>query len=85
MMDRRHPLWDMTVVRGLKGNRTGIIFRMHHCLADGIAGVGLMNVLLDANPEAPACPRKKIKFRVPPPRDPLSSLTQGSSILIPIS
>jgi diacylglycerol O-acyltransferase len=77
MLDRRHPLWDITVVRGLKGNRTGIILRMHHCLVDGIAGVGLMNVLLDANPEAPRLPKRKIKFRVPPRRDALSSLTAG--------
>src|ERR1017187_10389923 len=25
VMERRHPLWDMTVIRGLKGDRTGII------------------------------------------------------------
>lgn len=75
--DRRHPLWDITVVQGLKGNRTGVIFRLHHCLVDGIAGVGLMNVLLDANPEAPVLPKREIKFRIPPPRDALSSLTAG--------
>lgn len=77
MMDRRHPLWDMTLVRGLKGNRTGVIIRLHHCLADGIAGVGIINVLLDANPEAPPPPKRKIKLHVPPRRDALSSLTAG--------
>ena len=77
VMDRQHPLWDITVVRGLKGNRTALIFRVHHCLADGIAGVSIMNVLLDANPQAPRLPRKKLKFRVPPPRDPLAALTTG--------
>ncbi|MFZ0805614.1 MAG: wax ester/triacylglycerol synthase family O-acyltransferase, partial [Candidatus Sulfotelmatobacter sp.] len=77
VMDRLHPLWDITLVRGLKGGRTGVIFRMHHCLCDGIAGVGLMNVLLDANPEAPLLPKKRLKFRVPSPKDPLSSLTTG--------
>lgn len=77
VMDRQHPLWDMTVVRGLKGDRTGIILRMHHCLTDGIAGVGILNTLLDANPEAPRLPKKRIKFRVPAPRDPLTSLTAG--------
>ena len=77
MMDRRHPLWDITLVRRLKGDRTGIILRMHHCLTDGIAGVGLMNVLLDANPEASILPKRKLKFRVPPRRDALSSLTSG--------
>jgi diacylglycerol O-acyltransferase / wax synthase len=77
VMDRRHPLWDMALVRGLKGNRTGIIFRLHHCLADGIAGVGLMNVLLDSDPNATYVPKKKIKIRIPPPADALTSLTAG--------
>jgi len=49
-LDRYHPLWDITLVRGLKGNRTGVIFRIHHCLADGVAGVGIMRVLLDSGP-----------------------------------
>jgi diacylglycerol O-acyltransferase / wax synthase len=77
VLDRQHPLWDITVVRGLKSSRTALIIRLHHCMADGIAGVGIMNVLLDANPEAPRLPRKKLKFRVPPPRDPFASLTTG--------
>ena len=79
VMDRQHPLWDITLVRGLKGNRTAFIIRLHHCMADGIAGVGIMNVLLDANPEAAPLPKKKtrLKFRVPPPPDPLASLTSG--------
>ena len=59
VMDRRHPLWDLTLVHGLKGDHTGLIFRMHHCLADGIAGVGLMSVLMDASPATPRLPRKK--------------------------
>ena len=77
VMDRQHPLWDMTVIRGLKGDRTAVILRMHHCLTDGIAGVGILNALLDASPEAPRLPKKKLKFRVPAPRDPLTSLTAG--------
>jgi diacylglycerol O-acyltransferase len=77
VMDRQHPLWDLTLVRGLKDARTALIIRLHHCLADGIAGVGIMNVLLDADPNAPRLPGKKIKFHVPPPRDPLTTLTAG--------
>ena len=53
MLDRQHPLWDLTLVRGLQGARTALIIRMHHCLADGIAGVGIMSALLDATPDAP--------------------------------
>jgi len=36
VMDRRHPLWDITVVRGLRADRTGLIFRLHHRLADAL-------------------------------------------------
>ncbi|HXJ90326.1 MAG TPA: wax ester/triacylglycerol synthase family O-acyltransferase [Candidatus Binatia bacterium] len=75
VMDRRHPLWDITLVRGLRFNRTALIIRLHHCLADGIAGVGIMNVLLDASPDASPVPRQEIKFHIPRPRDPLTSLT----------
>jgi diacylglycerol O-acyltransferase len=75
VMDRQHPLWDLTLVHGLKGNRTGLIARMHHCLADGIAGVGIMSVLLDASPEVPRLSRKK--FRVPPPSSNAASLVDG--------
>jgi diacylglycerol O-acyltransferase / wax synthase len=77
VMDRQHPLWDITIVRGLKGKRTGFIIRLHHCLVDGIAGVGLMNALLDASPDAPLPPKKKLKLQVPKPTDPLTSLTTG--------
>lgn len=77
VMDRQHPLWDMTLVRGLKNSRTGMIIRLHHCLADGIAGVGIMNVLLDASPEALRPLKRKRRFRVPAPRDPLASFIAG--------
>jgi len=77
VMDRQHPLWDMTLVHGLKGDRSGLIFRLHHCLADGIAGVGIMNVLMDASPVAPRLPRRKLRLRVPPPPDVLTSITNG--------
>ena len=77
VMDRQHPLWDLTLVHGLKGNRTGLILRMHHCVADGIAGVGIMNVLLDASPDSPRLPRKKFRLPASPPRDAINSLTDG--------
>ncbi|HMD17587.1 MAG TPA: wax ester/triacylglycerol synthase family O-acyltransferase [Terriglobales bacterium] len=77
VMDRQHPLWDLTLVHGLKGERSGLVFRLHHCLADGIAGVGIMNVLMDASAVAPRLPRRKLRLRVPAPRDVLTSLTNG--------
>lgn len=75
-MDRGRPLWDLTLVGGLKGDRSAIIARVHHCLVDGVAGVALMNVMMDASPVAPTPPRKKT-FTPPPPRDSVTQLLDG--------
>jgi diacylglycerol O-acyltransferase len=74
VMDRAHPLWDLTLVHGLKSNRSAIIARMHHCLADGIAGVGVMSVLMDPSPAMPHLPKRKTRLRIPPPREDAPSL-----------
>ncbi|MBZ5646935.1 MAG: wax ester/triacylglycerol synthase family O-acyltransferase [Acidobacteriia bacterium] len=63
-MDRARPLWDLTLLRGLKGNRTGILTRVHHSMADGLSGVGLMTVLMDSSPVRPVLPAGK---RTPAP------------------
>src|SRR5580698_1710843 len=68
-LERSRPLWDLTLVRGLEGNRTGMIARIHHCMADGIAGVGIMSVLMSQTPVAPQAPRKKPE---PAPLPPIS-------------
>ncbi len=80
MMDRQRPLWDLTLVRGLKGKRTGLIARMHHCLADGIAGIDITRVLMDSSPEMPHLPRQRRPphtRRTLPSRDGQSSLVDG--------
>lgn len=59
-LDRRRPLWDFTVAR-LQGGRTGIVARIHHCLADGIAGVGVMNVIMDSSPSPRQAPKQKLQ------------------------
>ncbi|HYV75582.1 MAG TPA: wax ester/triacylglycerol synthase domain-containing protein, partial [Candidatus Binatia bacterium] len=73
-LDRYHPLWDITLVRGLKGNRTGVIFRIHHCLADGVAGVGIMRVLLDSSPVSGKTQRGADRPHRPRPTDSLAIL-----------
>ncbi len=76
VMDRAHPLWDITLVHGLKGDRMGMVIRAHHCLADGIAGVALMNVLLDPSPGVQRGPGKKAHV-VKRQHDSLSLLLEG--------
>jgi diacylglycerol O-acyltransferase / wax synthase len=76
-LDRQRPLWDFTLAR-LQGGRTGIIVRIHHCLADGIAGVGLMNVIMDTTPTPRPVPRKKRQVEtLEPPKDPTAVILNG--------
>lgn len=77
-LDRRRPLWDIVLVRGLKANRSAIIVRVHHALADGISGVGILHELLDATAEYPRLPKRKLRApEAPPQRDPVSLMVEG--------
>jgi WS/DGAT/MGAT family acyltransferase len=46
-LDRERPLWEAWLVEGLEGGHWALIFKVHHCMLDGIAGVGLLTVVLD--------------------------------------
>ncbi len=76
-MDRERPLWDFTLVQGLKGNRTGLIVRVHHCLADGLAGVELMSAIMDPSPTVPVLPKRPPRWKTPPPRGRSTALLDG--------
>jgi WS/DGAT/MGAT family acyltransferase len=38
-LDRRHPLWQATLVDGFDDGRQALILKYHHCLADGVAAL----------------------------------------------
>ena len=76
-LSRERPLWDLTLVRGLKENRTGLVIRLHHCLADGISGVGIMNVLLDTSPSAEKPVSRKKRSEQPRTTDSFALLLDG--------
>ena len=59
---RDKPLWEFAVISGLKENKTAILIRVHHCLADGISGVGVMSALLEQNAHPEPLPKRRIKF-----------------------
>jgi WS/DGAT/MGAT family acyltransferase len=50
-LDRSRPLWQLTVVEGLAGGRTGLVAKMHHALVDGLAAIDVSTVILDPGPE----------------------------------
>lgn len=53
-LDRRRPLWEMYLLRGLADERIGILVKLHHAAADGVASAQLLaNVMttsVDAEP-----------------------------------
>ena len=51
--DRSRPLWQMWLLPGLDGNRIGFYVKMHHTMADGVAGVLLLGAFLDLDPSVP--------------------------------
>ena len=50
-LDMRRPLWEMTIVTGLRGGRVVIVNRAHHAMVDGVSSVDILSLLLDPNPE----------------------------------
>ena len=44
-LDRRRPLWHLTLVDGLENGRQALIIKLHHCLMDGAATVATLAVL----------------------------------------
>jgi diacylglycerol O-acyltransferase len=51
VLNRDKPLWEIYVVDGLKGGRGALIAKVHHALADGIAGASLLRIMLDPTAE----------------------------------
>ena len=46
-LDRGRPLWETWIVEGLEGGHWALVFKIHHCMVDGVAGVELLRVMLD--------------------------------------
>lgn len=57
-LDPTRPLWQMWLLPGLPQRRVGLFMKMHHTIADGIAGVATFRALLDpaADKAEPATP-----------------------------
>src|SRR3954447_21667591 len=50
-LDRERPLWELWLVEGLRDGRFALLWKNHHALVDGLAGVDLATVVLDLAPE----------------------------------
>lgn len=52
-LDRSRPLWEAYVIEGLGDDRWALLWKTHHAAIDGAAGVLLLNMFTDLEPEAP--------------------------------
>ena len=64
--DRARPLWEATLVDGMSGGGSAMLFKLHHALTDGMGAVEMAASLFDRSPQrsapipAPALPRPAV-------------------------
>ncbi|HMC09044.1 MAG TPA: wax ester/triacylglycerol synthase family O-acyltransferase [Actinomycetota bacterium] len=51
-LDRRHPLWRLTVVDGLDGGRQGLVLEIHHALMDGDATLATLSCIFSGEDDS---------------------------------
>ncbi len=52
-LHRGRPLWEMWFLTGLSDDRVGLFIKMHHAIADGVAGVATLAAFFDPVPDPP--------------------------------
>ncbi|TAG66583.1 MAG: DUF1298 domain-containing protein, partial [Burkholderiales bacterium] len=58
-LDKGKPLWQMHLIENYQGG-SALITRIHHCIADGIALIGVLLNMTDEDPDAPDTPREVV-------------------------
>jgi len=51
-MDMQHPLWDFRLIEHFGGG-SALLVRIHHCIADGLALIAVIQSLVDGGSEPP--------------------------------
>ncbi len=51
-LDPNHPLWEIYLVDGLPGGRAAMLWKVHHCMIDGVSGAQVLALATDPAPGA---------------------------------
>jgi WS/DGAT/MGAT family acyltransferase len=73
-LDRSRPMWEFWIVEGIENDQIALVAKAHHCMIDGVAGVGLLEALLQM---APAATEKEPKEWNPRPAPSGTQLLRG--------
>jgi diacylglycerol O-acyltransferase len=76
-LDRSKPLWESWLVEGLERDRFALIFKTHHALVDGVAGVDLATVLFDLSPAPAPAPTDLEPWKPRPEPSPAELIVAG--------
>jgi diacylglycerol O-acyltransferase len=53
LLNRERPLWELWFLNGVSDGRVGVLLKLHHSVADGLAAVAIMGSLFDVQPDTP--------------------------------
>ncbi len=65
-LDLSRPLWELWLVEGLANGGFGLVAKIHHCMVDGVSGVGVMTALLSPTAQTAIDPAPAWKPRPMP-------------------
>lgn len=74
-LQRNRPLWELHLFQGLECGRSALLWKIHHCIVDGVSALQLIATAMDLRPDAPA-PAPEQKPWAP------ASLPDGSKSLL---
>ncbi len=88
--DRTRPLWQITVISGMRGGKSVAVVKLHHSIADGQGALKLAEHLLEFEPDLPDPPSIDLPAALAtlaeddgePPRGIGGSLLRGASQLL---
>ena len=76
------PLWEISVIEGLAHGHKALLVKVHHALADGVAGVTVFAELFDLGPEGRDVPVYEETEAPPALPSPVELLAKSSSEIL---